>query len=218
MKTKLPIRLLVLILLGGSFLFSSGQSRIQNPDLRPLLFKNFLKADILKKDGATVQASVNYNTDNQSIIFLTEDKYLEMTGLENIEQVEIDSTIFVPIEGKFYQKTERNDLFISYSNKVAVNDIVSSEAGSEIKNARESSNMVTDVYVSQNYKSKNDLAYVKNFWTMKGNHLVALSDFKKLSKTYNINKKEINDFVKEHKLNFNNHDDMIVLLNYLNKS
>lgn len=217
MNSKLPFRILLLILVCGSFLTSFGQNRFQNLDLGPLLFKNFLKADIVKKDGSNIQASVNYNTNNQSIIFLTKDKYMELTGLEDIVQINIDSAIFVPIGGKFYQKTETNDLYVSYSNKVVVNDVVTSKSGTDIKNARESSNMVNGVYVSQNYHSPNNLAFVKNFWVMDGQQLVALSDIKKLAKYYNISKKEINDFVKDRNLNFNNNNDMTVLLNYLHR-
>ena len=117
MKTNFSFRLLLVILTSGSFLFSFGQERLQNLDLRPLLFKDFLRADILKKDGSLLQASVNYNTDNQSLVFLTKDEYMELTGLDQIEQIEIDHDVFVPINGKIYQNTARNDLFISYSNK-----------------------------------------------------------------------------------------------------
>lgn len=217
MKTKLPSALLLFILTCGSFFVSFAQSRFQNLDLAPLLFKNFVKADIVKKDGSNVQASVNYNTSNQSIIFLMKDEYMEMTGLEEIEEIKIDSDIFVPIEGKIFQKTDRNDLFVSYSNKVVVNDVVSSKPGTEIKDARVSSNVVSDVYVSRNYKSPNNLAFVKKFWMMNGKQLVDISNEKKLSKIFNISKNEINEFVKEHNLNFNNYNDVTVLLDYLNK-
>lgn len=206
-----------MILTCGSFLVSFGQNRFQELDLAPLLFKNFLKADIVKKDGSIVQASVNYNTNNQSIIFLTKDDYMELTGLEEIAQIKIENDIFVPIEGKVYQKTDRNDLFVSYSNKIVVNDVVTSKPGTEIKDARQSSNVVSDVYVSRNYKSPNNLAFVKKFWVMNDNQLVDVSNAKKLSKIYHINKNEINEFVKEHKLDFNNYADITALLSYLNK-
>lgn len=215
MKFKYYSKLFLVVLMIGSSLFSFGQSRIQNLDLRPLLFKNFLKADILKKNGSNIQASVNYNTNNQSIIFLTKDDYMELTGLEEIEQIKIDSSIFIPIEGKFYEKTDRKNLFISYSNKVVVNDVVTSKPGTEVKNARESSNSVSNVYVSQNYHSPNNLAFVKKFWMKDGNQLVEVSDVKQLARAFNTDKKAINDFLKENNLNLNNYEDVVLLLNYL---
>lgn len=215
MKFKYYSKLFLVVLMIGSSLFSFGQSRIQNLDLRPLLFQNFLKADILKKNGSNIQASVNYNTNNQSIIFLTKDDYMELTGLEEIEQIKIDSSIFIPIEGKFYEKTDRKNLFISYSNKVVVNDVVTSKPGTEVKNARESSNSVSNVYVSQNYHSPNNLAFVKKFWMKDGNQLVEVSDVKQLARAFNTDKKAINDFLKENNLNLNNYEDVVLLLNYL---
>jgi hypothetical protein len=215
MKFKYYSKLFLVVLMIGSSLFSFGQSRIQNLDLRPLLFKNFLKADILKKNGSNIQASINYNTNNQSIIFLTKDDYMELTGLEEIEQIKIDSSIFIPIEGKFYEKTDRKNLFISYSNKVVVNDVVTSKPGTEVKNARESSNSVSNVYVSQNYHSPNNLAFVKKFWMKDGNQLVEVSNVKQLARAFNTDKKAINDFLKENNLNLNNYEDVVLLLNYL---
>jgi hypothetical protein len=219
MKTNFSFRLLLMIITSGSFLFSFGQERLQNLDLRPLLFKDFLKADILKKDGSLLHASVNYNTDNQSLIFLTKDEYMELTELDQIEQIEIDHDVFVPINGKIYQKTGRNDLFISYSNKVAVNDIVVSHRGSEIKDARESHNSsLGNVYVSKNYDNLNDLAFVKKFWVVKEGELVEVSNVKKLSKAFDISRNEVNAFVKAHNLNFNNYSDITSLLDYIAKN
>lgn len=214
MKLKIFSRLFFVILMIGSSLFSFGQNRVQNLDLRPLLFKNFLKADILKKDGSEIQASVNYNTNNQSIIFLTKENYIELTGLEEIEQIRIDSSIFIPIEGKFYEKTDRKNLFIAYSNKVVVNDVVTSKPGTEIKNARESSNNVSNIYISQDYHDPNGLTFVKEFWMRNGNRLVEVSNVKKLAKT-SATRKSINRFLKENNLNLNNYDDVVLLLNYL---
>ena len=181
MKTKYSFLLFMVLILGSCF--SSAQDRSQRLDFRPLLFKNFLKADIVKKDGSTIEASVNYNTDNQSIIFLTQDQYMELKGLEDIEQIKIDSDIFIPIGGRVYQKTERSDLFISYSNKVVVNDFITSKRGTELKNAKEGNNSsLSNVYVSKNYNIPNDLEFVKKYSVMKEGKLVEITNIKNISK------------------------------------
>lgn len=215
MKIKFFSRLFLLFLTLASFLFSVGQNRVQNLDLRPLLFKNFIKADILKKDGSDIQASVDYNTDNQSIIFLKDDVYMELTDLEEIQEVKIDKSVFIPIDGKFYEKTDMNNLFISYSNKVVVNDVVTSKPGTEVKNARESSNNVSNVYVSRNYQSPNNVAFVKRFWVLKENQMIEVNNINKVARAYNVNKNKVNQFVKKEKLDFNNYDDVIKLLDYM---
>jgi hypothetical protein len=144
---------------------------------------------------------------------------MELTGLDQIEQIEIDHDVFVPINGKIYQKTGRNDLFISYSNKVAVNDIVVSHRGSEIKDARESHNSsLGNVYVSKNYDNLNDLAFVEKFWVVKEGELVEVSNVKKLSNAFDISRNEVNAFVKAHNLNFNNYSDITALLDYIAKN
>lgn len=217
MKIKFSSALLLLFLTLGSFRFCSAQNAVQNLDLRPLLFKNFIKADILKRDGSDIQTFVDYNTNNQSIIFLKDDVYMELTGLDEIQEVKIDKSIFIPIDGKFYEKTDKNDLFISYSNKVVVNDVVTSKPGTEVKNARESSNNVSNVYVSRNYQSPNNLAFVKKFWILKENQMIEVNNINKVARAFNVNKTTVNQFVKKEKLDLNNYDDVIILLNYMTK-
>lgn len=198
-------------------MFSFAQNRVQDLDLRPLLFKNFVKADIQKKDGSDIQASVDYNTNNQSIIFLKDDVYMELTGLEEIQEIKIDKSIFIPINGKFYEKTDMNNLFISYLNKVVVNDGVTSKSGTEVKNATESSNNVSNVYVSRNYQSANNLAFVKKFWVMKENQMIEVNNINKVARAFNVNKNKVSEFVKKEKLDLSNYDDVIILLNYVTK-
>ncbi|HEU5364533.1 MAG TPA: hypothetical protein VFU62_03320 [Hanamia sp.] len=216
MKTQLSSKLFLLLLTLGP-LFSFAQNRVQDLDLRPLLFKNFVKADILKKDGSDIQASVDYNTNNQSIIFLKDDVYMELTGLEEIQEIKIDKSIFIPINGKFYEKTDMNNLFISYLNKVVVNDGVTSKSGTEVKNATESSNNVSNVYVSRNYQSANNLAFVKKFWVMKENQMIEVNNINKVARAFNVNKNKVSEFVKKEKLDLSNYDDVIILLNYVTK-
>lgn len=216
MKTQLSSKLFLLLLTLGP-LFSFAQNRAEDLDLRPLLFKNFVKADILKKDGSDIQASVDYNTNNQSIIFLKDDVYMELTGLEEIQEIKIDKSIFIPINGKFYEKTDMNNLFISYLNKVVVNDGVTSKSGTEVKNATEGSNNVSNVYVSRNYQSANNLAFVKKFWVMKENQMIEVNNINKVARAFNVNKNKVSEFVKKEKLDLSNYDDVIILLNYVTK-
>jgi hypothetical protein len=196
---------------------SHAQRQSPNIDLKPLLFKNFVNSSIVKKDGTNVQASLNYNTNNQSIIFLSNNEYMQLTGLEEIQEIKIDKSIFIPIDDKFYEKTEMNNLYISYSNKVVVNDVVTSKPGTEVKNARESSNNVSNVYVSRNYQSPNKLAFVKKFWLLKENEMIEVNNINKVARAFNVNKNKVNQFVKKEKLDFNNYDDVIKLLDYMTK-
>ena len=142
---------------------------------------------------------------------------MELTGLEEIQEIKIDKSIFIPINGKFYEKTDMNNLFISYLNKVVVNDGVTSKSGTEVKNATESSNNVSNVYVSRNYQSANNLAFVKKFWVMKENQMIEVNNINKVARAFNVNKNKVSEFVKKEKLDLSNYDDVIILLNYVTK-
>lgn len=203
------------ILLCGCFSFTSAQLKTDSIDLRPLLYSKFLDADIIKKDGSINRASVNYNTNNQSIIFQSKKEFMELTGLNEIDLIVIARDTFCPIEGKVYKKTDSDNLYISYSNRPVVNVMSATKRGSGVENAKDVSNQVTGVYVSQTYKNLNDLEYVQNFWLMKDHTLLEMSNLKKISKAFNKNHKEVKEFIKINKLDIRNYFDISTLLRFL---
>lgn len=213
-KFKIGFALLSFIFLG----FCKGinaQESSKDVDLRPLLFRTFKNSEIFKKDGSVIQALVNYNTNNQSIIFIEKGVYMELAGLNDIKEVRIDTNIFVPIENRFYLKTIRNNLFITYSNEIAVKDVTTDKMGSGLRDPRLSSNSVTNMYVLQNYKSPNGLVYVPNYWFMKEGHLLDLSNLKKVSISFEVDETLLKDFIKSHKINFENFENVNSFLDYL---
>jgi predicted XRE-type DNA-binding protein len=86
-----------------------------------------------------------------------------------------------------------------------------------VKNATESSNNVSNVYVSRNYQSANNLAFVKKFWVMKENQIIEVNNINKVARAFNVNKNKVSEFVKKEKLDLSNYDDVIILLNYVTK-
>lgn len=214
MKYKIWFIPLSFVLLGfckGTF----AQEVSKNVDLRPLLFRGFKTSEIFKKDGSVISALVNYNTNDQSILFINNSVYMELTGLNDIKEIRVDTNIFVPIENRFYLMTIRNNLFISYSNEVAVKDVTTDKMGSGLRDPRLSSNGVTNMYVLQNYKSPNGLVYVPNYWFMKEGHLLDLSNLKKVSISFGIGETLLKEFIKIHKINFENFENVNSFLDYL---
>lgn len=208
------------LLIGATVLvpfFSNAQNTSREVDLRPMLFKDFKPAQVYKKDGTIAVASMNYNTDNQKMIFLANNTYMELTDLEDIIKIIIENSVYVPIDGKIYQKTGRNDLYVSYSNKVNVNEITTNKNGSGAVDSRLSSNTLTNTYVSQNYQTPNGLIAVPNFWILKDGDLVELSNIKKIAKAFDRDKEELKQFEKENHTDLNNYSNVIDLINYLEK-
>lgn len=208
---------LVAVLFFVPTVYGFGQKVSENVDLRPLLFNHFVDAEIYKKDGSVIQTPVNYNTDNQRIIFLSENTYMELTGLEEIDYLIIQTDTFVPIKDKIYQKTGRPNLYISYFNKPLTKEVQTTRLGSETADARLSTNTVTNVYVSQKYVNRNGLTFVKKFWLDTKTGFLDLSNISKLSKEYGRGRQEIKAFIKQNDLQLHDYADVLSLIDFLTK-
>ncbi|AHF17598.1 hypothetical protein [Niabella soli] len=207
-----------LMLFSGIILISvccAAQSVNAKLDLRPLLFKNFIPSSVLMKSGETAQVSLNYNTNNQSVIFVQEGVFMTLDNLDKIQTISIDKTVFVPIRGKVYQTTPDPDVFISYSNRPVVKKSGTDKSGIKETTSGEVSNDVSGIYMGRNYKNQDGLEFVKNIWALKGNKLLEIRSTKDLSKAYGVSKSDLDEYVKKNVNDFANQNEAIELLKYV---
>ncbi len=67
------------------------------------LFEEFSKCDILMKGGKTNIASMNYNTVTEKMVFISNDKYYDLTNPEMVDTVMLNRCKFVPVGKSFYE-------------------------------------------------------------------------------------------------------------------
>lgn len=67
------------------------------------LFAEFNKCDILMKGGKTNTATMNYNTVTEKMVFISNDKYYDLTNPETVDTVMLNGSKFIPVGKSFYE-------------------------------------------------------------------------------------------------------------------
>ncbi len=183
-------------------------------NLKPLLFRNFLDGTVFMKNGVEEKAVFNYNTNNQQLVFVGNGQYLELTGLENIREVNLDGAKFIPIKGKFYERTERPDLVIYYSNRTVPKDVGSDKTGTGLRNIGEVSNTVT-TYVNRAYQNRSDIRYVRNFGLLMGENIYPADSPAALARAFGLSKSHVRVLMDKYKTNTQDQKDVIALIDLL---
>src|SRR5258705_9480724 len=87
------------------FILTIFSAQAQNTDTtqpKTCLFDHFMPGVVLEKNGTTHEALLNYNTDDQSVLFKQDHQNMTLTGLNDLDTVYIGEKKFIPAEDKFY--------------------------------------------------------------------------------------------------------------------
>lgn len=204
----------VFICLG--FLAGNAQSVNDDVNLKKLLFNNFLAGNVFMKKNKVVQAPLNYNTDKQNFVFIDDNQYKELTGLEQIDSIIVDNVKFVPVTGRFFECTSNKNLFVLYYNIPVSNDIATDKTGTHKKSASEVSNTLSNVYSLRNFKNQSDVKFVKHFWIKDKSNFIELRYPKQIAKAFNIDKSRLTEFVEKNGIDFNFEPDILKLIDFIN--
>src|SRR5215217_4884942 len=85
------------------FVSHAQRGAVDSSRLKAFLYARFIDGYVLLKTGDVEQAPLNYNTDDQSIYFLKDGKYMELSGLESVDTVYLQNKKFVPVKHDIYE-------------------------------------------------------------------------------------------------------------------
>ena len=216
MKSKILLAIIIII----APFFSYTQSLKDSVQLRILLFNKFINGIVLLKSGAIEKAPLNYNTDNQNIVFIKDDQYLTLTGLETVDTIYIDDKKMVPVKKAIYEIATPSlliPLFVSYTNKIEPLVATVDHNGNSKQVSSQVSNTVSDTYMSRTFKGNHTVRFVRHFWLKKENTLNRVSNEKQLLKVFPDKEISIRKFILDNKINFSSLPDMINLVNFCNE-
>lgn len=196
-----------------------SQSVGDNIDIRPLLFKQFIKGSVFMKDSTVYSTLLNYNSSNQEILFISDNQYLELDDFDHISYVQIDERTFVPVNKKFYEKTADPFVLIGYFNVTVAQAVGADKVATSLKNANEVSNTVS-AYTNSIYTNRNDVQLQKYYFILKEDsklkRLVTNEDFAKEFKT---DKAVIKNYINNNRnFTYNSTSDIIQLIDFLRKN
>jgi hypothetical protein len=203
-----------------SCFFCHAQNNVADPG-KEYLFEKFADGVVLMKNGSVEKAPLNYNTADQSIVFLKEEKTLTLTGLETIDTIYFHNMRFVPgPDGRVYEVLTAGavpaSLFVTYTNRKKPAVAVTDQGGTTHKEAAEVSNIVSDVYMLRPYKGDFMVEIQKNYWLIKSKQVYKAGNLKQFARVFPHKDAAIQEYVSAHQVNFLLEGDLIQLTSFCN--
>lgn len=217
-------KITLLVCLAALLMAISGQGRAQvtyeKKVLNTNLFNEFVNGTVLMKDGRVEASLLNYDTENQTIVFKQGEQVMILTGLESVDTVMLENRRFVHLEDKFYEVVPGQqpiNLFVSYTNKKT--PVISSpdHTGVSKQAVSTANNNVAGAYLSRPNQLNYTVSIFNHFWIKRENSLHKADNEKQLLKV--IPSKyapAVKNYIKENSVNFDSQADMSKLLTFCN--
>jgi len=203
--------------------FCSAQNNTATADLRSqFLFENFARGTVLMKNGSVEEASLNYNTADQSIVFeKTDGSVLTLTGLETIDTIYFRNKRFIPgPDGLIYEVIMNNStpaaLYVTYTNKMRPAVITADKNGISRKDAAEVSNTVSNVYMLRPYKGDYMVEIQKNYWLLKSKQIYKANSARQFEKVFPHQATAIRNYIADNHISFGIEEDLVKLTTFCN--
>lgn len=198
--------------------FNVAQYGVDSNKLKALLFPRFLEGYVLMKTGDIEQAPLNYNTDNQSIYFMKDEKYMILTGLEEIDTIYLQNKKFVPVKSNLFEVLTDDagtTVFVSYTNKSKPLVSTSDHDGSTKKSVNEVSNTVTSVYVNGVKHNHFAVEIEKHYWITRKKKMYKADNINQVKKIFPAKSLEIEKFIIDNNITFVSDADILRLASFI---
>src|SRR5690242_9691252 len=98
---KKPLTLICFSVLLSVLATAQSSSTNEAPNL--FLFDKFVDGHVLLKSGGTQNAILNYNTENQAVVFQDNGKTMILSDLLSVDTIYMEDRKFVPVGDKIYE-------------------------------------------------------------------------------------------------------------------
>jgi hypothetical protein len=200
--------------------YSYAQVSIDKSVLNTNLYEVFISGKVLMKSGRTEEALLNYNTENQSIVFKQNEQVLTLTDLTSVDTVYIADRKFIPVENTFYEiitGTGVIGLYVTYTNKRRPVMASTDHTGTSRQSADKASNNVASAYLSRPNQLNYTAEVLTHYWLKRGNSFYKANNENQLLKVFPLkDNPSIKNYISENKINFDNREDIARLVAFCN--
>jgi hypothetical protein len=197
-----------------------GQSVADSMNLKSFLFENFMEGVVRMKSGIVAQASLNYNTDNQAVVFIKNGQYMVFADEEAVDTIYLQQKKFLAIDKAFYEmvyKASPVTLLVTYTNKVHPFKATTDHNGTSKQSNSQVSNTVSDVYVNRTFKGYYSIEILKQYWFLKNDMLYKVNPKKQFLDSFPSKvRKAIDSYIVTNNINIMSEADLIKLVDFCN--
>ena len=207
------------LLLSASNIFAQATAK---QTTSPFIFPEFTTGTVFQKNGATVEAVLDYNTITQEMMFDQNGSKLILDDVSNIDSIGIQGVVFVPANKGFYEKLTKTPiaLYAQYKGKSvkASTDGIGAASGAlggttgVVKKDSEKPGNYT-MQLPKGYQILTQIVY----WLKTDKDYTQIANLKSFSKQFPGKESQIDAFIKENKIDFSKPQDMIKLTEFSNK-
>lgn len=187
------------------------------------LFPAFVKGTVLLKSGSAKEAKMNYNKVTEEMVFDQNGKYLAISNISDVDTVVLSGRKFIPAGTGFYEVLVNAPitLFAQYKAKLLPKKEESSALGASSPTA---SSATYSVLLANNrgiyeLKLSEDVEVVDNsgFLILHNSALSGFSGKKQFLKLFPDKSSQLEQFIKENKLDMGNPEHLVKLVTYCNE-
>jgi hypothetical protein len=199
--------------------------KAQTPDslvnLPNLLFPKFSWGIVKLKAGDKNKAMLNYNTVTQELVFMQKKDFLVLDNPQDIDTVYLWNKIFIPFERAFFELAVMApvSLFIQHKSYVVQPGVptgfgaTSQTAGPTSVSRIYGARGPIDLKLPKDYKVVDDTEY----WIKKEGSMDNFDTKKQFLKIFPDKKDELDKFIKQHDIDFENPAKVVELVVYCNE-
>lgn len=188
------------------------------------LLVKFIDGKVKFNDGYEMNAKLNYNVLLEEMHFLKNDTIRTLTS-NDIKYIILDKFKFISIDGKFIQdiyNTKDLKLIFQYNPDISSIGATKGAYGSSTEtaattkiNSIPSQSMYNNGYVVLKDDDAEEIKTYPKYYIVNSNKNIISPTKKKIHKLSKKSKEDIEYFIKENRINFNNKEDLIKILDFL---
>ncbi|MGZ3838143.1 MAG: hypothetical protein ACXVMS_09205 [Flavisolibacter sp.] len=212
--------LLILLFFPCSF-WGNAQYLTDSVNLKTFLFEKFIAGKVLLKSGVVQQALLNYNTEDQSMVFIQNKQYMHFADLDAIDTIYVQQQKFIAVDNAIcavVHPASPVSLLMSFSNKVHPNQATTDHNGTSIQSSNQVSNTVSDVYMNRIYKGNYSVQFLKQYCLARGGKLYRVNHKKRFLEPFpSRTRKTLENYIDKNSLDLTNETDLVKLVDFCNQ-
>jgi hypothetical protein len=182
---------------------------------------SFTKGSVLQKSGAVTEQILNYNILTGEMIFKAGDRYLAIAEPQNVDTVFIQNRTFIPIENKFYEVLAKKPVPLLLEYTYTVQEPGASVGYGSTSTTTAAAALRSLITSGGAYPLKlPDAFQIKvgyGYWISKEGNLRKTNNVQQLINMFPGKKRVIADWVKTERTSFSNPNDVIRLVQQLDR-
>jgi hypothetical protein len=210
------------LLIAGLYIITIQLTAQTNSDenFSQYMFPGFTKGLVRMKTGESFNAVLNYNTVTENMVWEKDGKLLDLANMESVDTIFLQNRKFIPVDKVFYEVLVNAPISMFIQHK---NDLVQAGSPAGYGSTSQTSSIKNFSSIALNSRTYN-LAlppdYTLNqstvYWIKKSNTMFSFLNKRQFLKIFPGEKDEIEKFINQNRLKFENRDDLIKLVNYCN--